>query len=52
MKLKWGSKKTEKIVAKVVDQKQVIQPIPASDELLAVNKDTSKVKAMDGNPTV
>lgn len=51
MKIKWGSKKTEKIVAKVVDQKSTKKPLLSSGELLAVNKDTDKVRAVDGNAT-
>mgnify|MGYP000865176871 FL=1 len=51
MKIKWGSKKTEKIVAKVVDAKSTKKTILPSNELLAANRDTDKVKAVDGNPT-
>ena len=51
MKIKWGSKKTEKIVAKVVDSKSAKKPLLKSGELLAVTRDTDKVKAVDGNPT-
>ena len=46
-----NSKKSEKPAAKIVDQKSTKKPFLPSDELLAVNRDADKVKAVDGNPT-
>lgn len=52
MKNKWGSKKVEKVISKVVDQKSTKKTLLTSDAMLAVNRDTDKVKAVDSNPTV